>query len=204
MMKILVSILVAYLLGSIPTSYIFGKVLRNIDIREHGSGNAGATNALRILGTKIGLTTLILDIGKGIAAVLIGKIITGNTSDLWMIIWGLSAIIGHIFTIFLHFKGGKGVATSAGVFIAIMPKSVLICLLIFVLIVWITKFVSLGSIVAALSLLAFNLIKNIQNGFQHLILLIFVTLVVFFIIIRHRANIKRLVTGTENKLHFKK
>ena len=203
-MNLIISFIIAYLLGSIPTSYIFGKLTRNIDIREHGSGNAGATNALRILGTKIGIITLLVDIGKGVAAVLIGKAIIGNPSDLLLILTGLCAILGHIFTVFLNFKGGKGVATSAGVFIALMPLPLLICLIIFILIVWTTRYVSLGSITASLGLWIYMLVLNINNNFESHVMLIFVTLVAGFIIIRHKANIGRLLSGNENKISFKK
>ncbi len=203
-MNLIISFIIAYLLGSIPTSYIFGKLTRNIDIREHGSGNAGATNALRILGTKIGIITLLVDIGKGVAAVLIGKAIIGNPSDLLLILTGLCAILGHIFTVFLNFKGGKGVATSAGVFIALMPLPLLICLIIFILIVWTTRYVSLGSITASLGLWIYMLVLNINNNFESYVMLIFVSFVAGFIIIRHKANIGRLLSGNENKISFKK
>lgn len=203
-MYILLALISAYLLGSIPTSYIMGKVLRGIDIREFGSGNVGATNALRILGTKIGIITLIIDIGKGFLAVSLAKIIIPNPTDLTLIIVGLFAIAGHIFTIFLKFMGGKGVATSAGVFIALIPIPVIITLFVFVITVWISKFVSLGSILAAFTLLITELIINVLNSFAELEILIFTFIIALFIIIRHKANIHRLINGNENKISFKK
>ena len=164
----------AYILGSIPTSYLMGKFIKKIDIRDFGSGNVGATNALRVLGTKIGIITLIIDIGKGILAVFIGKIIVAEPSNIVLIAFGLFAILGHIFTIFLKFKGGKGVATSAGVFIALSPLAVGIALIVFVLTVWISKYVSLGSILAALVLFLVELYWNITHSFENIELLIFI------------------------------
>ncbi|MCD6182128.1 MAG: glycerol-3-phosphate 1-O-acyltransferase PlsY [Candidatus Cloacimonetes bacterium] len=201
--KIIAIILGAYLFGSIPTSYIFGRMLKGIDIREHGSGNVGATNALRILGTKIGVITLLLDMFKGFLPVYIAmQLFAGN--DLVAIGAGIATILGHIFTIYLSFKGGKGVATSAGVFIALLPMAIVLCLAVFIIIVAITRYVSLGSIVAAITLFGYELISNIRNDFQHLWLLLFVTILVLMIILRHTANIKRLIAGTENKISFKK
>ncbi|RLC46892.1 MAG: acyl-phosphate glycerol 3-phosphate acyltransferase [Candidatus Cloacimonadota bacterium] len=194
----------AYILGSIPTSYLMGKFIKKIDIRDFGSGNVGATNALRVLGTKIGIITLIIDIGKGILAVFMGKIIVAEPSNIVLIAFGLFAILGHIFTIFLKFKGGKGVATSAGVFIALSPLAVGIALIVFVLTVWISKYVSLGSILAALVLFLVELYWNITHSFENIELLIFIFVIAAFIIIRHKSNIKRILAGNENKLSFKK
>ena len=181
-----------------------GKIVRKIDIRQYGSGNVGATNALRVLGTKIGIITLIIDIGKGILAVVIGKILVTEPSNLLLIGFGLFAILGHIFTIFLKFKGGKGVATSAGVFIALIPVPVAITLVVFVVTVWLSKYVSLGSIIGALTLFLVELYINIQNDFSDLEILIFVFVIALFIIIRHKSNIKRIIAGNENRISFKK
>lgn len=203
-MNIIITFLVAYILGSIPISYIMGKLIKGIDIRNFGSGNAGATNALRILGTKVGVFTLIMDIAKGFLAVNIARLIIHQPSDLILIITGLFAILGHIFTIFLKFKGGKGVATSAGVFIALVPIPISIALFVFIVTVWLSKFVSLGSILAALTLFISELVINIRNSFAELEILIFIFIVVLFIIIRHKSNIQRLINGNENKISFKK
>lgn len=201
-------LVLAYLLGSIPTSYIMGKKLKNIDIRNYGSGNVGATNALRVLGTKIGIITLIIDMGKGFLVVFLAKLLMQKFNfdniDIALIFIGLAAIIGHIFTIFLSFKGGKGVATSAGVFIALTPIAFSIAFLCFIIIVWITKYVSLGSITAAVILSITELIINIRNYFDKLEFLIFVFIIAIFVIVRHKDNIKRLLAGNENKLNFKK
>ena len=203
-MKIIVALFIAYILGSIPTSYIMGKLIKGIDIRDFGSGNVGATNALRILGTKVGIITLIMDIGKGFLAVNIARFIIQEPSDLILIIAGLFAILGHIFTIFLKFKGGKGVATSAGVFIALVPIPISIALFVFIVTVWLSKFVSLGSILAALTLFISELVVNIRNSFSELEILIFTFIIALFIIIRHKSNIQRLINGNENKISFKK
>ena len=189
-------------MGSIPTSYILGKKIKKLDIREYGSGNVGATNALRVLGTKYGVIALILDMAKGAIPVFVGKYL--GFSDPWLIALALTAILGHIFTIFLNFKGGKGVATSAGVFIALTPLSVGIALVVFIITVWLTRYVSLGSILAALTLFVSELIINIQNGFQSKEILVLVFVIATFIIVKHKSNIQRLLAGNENKLSFKK
>ena len=203
-MNIIITLFAAYILGSIPTSYIMGKLIKGIDIRDFGSGNVGATNALRILGTKVGIFTLIIDIGKGFLAVNFARFIIPEPTDLIIILTGLFAIIGHIFTIFLKFKGGKGVATSAGVFIALVPIPIALALFIFVLTVWVSRFVSLGSILAALTLFVSELVINIRNSFAELEILIFTFIIALFIIVRHKANIQRLIKGNENKINFKK
>ena len=203
-MNIIIALFTAYILGSIPTSYIMGKLIKGIDIRDFGSGNVGATNALRILGTKVGVFTLIIDIGKGFLAVNIARIIIEDPTDLIMILTGLFAILGHIFTIFLKFKGGKGVAASAGVFIALVPVPIAIALFVFIITVWLSKFVSLGSILAAFTLFISELIINIRNSFTEIEILIFTFIITLFIIIRHKANIQRLINGNENKISFKK
>ena len=195
-------IILAYLMGSIPTSYILGKKIKKIDIRDFGSGNVGATNALRVLGTKYGVLALIFDMAKGAIPVFAAKHLGFN--DFWLIAIALTAILGHIFTIFLKFKGGKGVATSAGVFIALTPAAVGIALLVFVGVVWITRYVSLGSILAAITLFVTQLIFNIQNGFQSKEILAMIFVIALFIIIKHKSNIQRLLAGNENKLSFKK
>jgi glycerol-3-phosphate acyltransferase PlsY len=197
-------LIIAYLLGSIPTSYLMGRILKKIDIRKFGSGNIGATNAFRVLGVKVGILTLIIDVAKGFFAIQLGKYILENPDDLFLIFIGLAVILGHIFTIFLKFKGGKGVATSAGVFIALIPIPVFITLVVFILTVWISKYVSLGSLLAALTLFITELIININNSFAEIEILILIFIITVFIIIRHRENIKRILKGNENKIKFKK
>lgn len=202
-MNLFISLILAYLIGSIPFSFIFGK-LRGIDLRKHGSGNVGATNALRVLGTKTGLITLLLDMGKGVLSVEIGRMLISEPQEWQLLLIAIMAIVGHIFTIFLKFKGGKGVATSGGVFLDLFPVPCIIALLIFVVIVSISKYVSLGSILAALFLFLYMLISNIISGFANIPSLIVITFVAGFIIIRHTSNIQRLLAGNENKIKFKK
>jgi len=199
-----IAVLIAYILGSFPTSFIMGKLVKGIDIRDFGSGNVGATNALRILGTKYGVSALVIDMLKGFIAIFIGKLLINEPANLILILIGLAAILGHIFTIFLKFKGGKGVATSAGVFLALTPIAFSIAFLVFILIVAISKYVSLGSIIASIVLLVAEIIINLQNSFADIEVLIMTVVIAFFVIIRHKANIIRLKNGNENKISFKK
>jgi len=193
--------LFAYLLGSIPVGWIVARLFFKTDIRSKGSGNIGATNALRQFGTAVGLIVLLLDMSKGIIAVLLAKSIYGS-GTMMVVICGLLAILGHVFPIWLKFKGGKGVATAAGVFIALTPISLLIALLVFIVVVVITRYVSLGSIVAALSLLAVNVISIFRQPNKDYALLILVVLIVAMIIYKHKENIARLIRGNENKISF--
>ncbi len=193
--------LFAYLLGSIPVGWIVARLFFKTDIRSKGSGNIGATNALRQFGTAVGLIVLLLDMSKGIIAVLLAKSIYGS-GTMMVVICGLLAILGHVFPIWLKFKGGKGVATAAGVFIALTPISLLIALLVFIVVVVITRYVSLGSIVAALSLLAVNLMSFFRQPNKDYALLILVVLIVAMIIYKHKENITRLIRGNENKISF--
>ena len=202
-LNFVISLVAAYLIGSIPFSYIFGK-MRGIDLRQHGSGNVGATNALRVLGTKVGVITLLLDMGKGVLAVELARILLSSGAEWQLVIVAIAAISGHIFTIFLGFKGGKGVATSAGVFLDLFPLPCLLALLLFVLIVSITRYVSLGSISAAGFLFIYMLITSIRENFANYPSLAVVSLVAGFIIVRHKVNIQKLLQGTENKISFKK
>jgi len=179
-----------------------GKTLKGIDIRKFGSGNVGATNALRVLGTKIGIITLLFDIAKGAVPIIIAKHF--GFEGITLVIIAFATILGHIFTIFLKFKGGKGVATSAGVFGALAPIPLLIALSVFIIIVWITKYVSLGSILAAITLFSVELIINIRNNFDEKEIFALISLITFFIIIKHKTNIKRLLSSSENKISFGK
>ncbi len=211
MFSIILLAITSYLLGSIPTATIAGKVLKNIDIRQYGSGNAGATNVFRVLGWRAGLLVLIIDILKGfLAAWLLIRLFPQLWSDTdsriyWQIMAGIIAILGHIWTIFAGFRGGKGVGTAAGVFLGLQPLPVLLCLIIFIFIVAKTRYVSLGSIISA-SLLPFILLGN--KFLLHLdipvAMLILSILLALLIIFTHRQNIKRLIQGNENKITFSK
>lgn len=197
-MKMVIVILVSYLIGCFSSAYILGKQYKNIDIRNHGSGNSGSTNALRVLGIKMGALTFLLDILKGIVAVLLGGAILGHSGSL---VAGLFVVLGHNFPIFLGFKGGKGIATSLGVLLILNWQTGLICLLIGVIVIATTRYVSLGSILASISApIALVLTtKSIDKG-------LYLTTIILALlsIIRHRSNIVRLFKGEENKLGNKR
>ncbi len=209
MVWLLLVIGISYLMGSFPTSIVTGKVLKGIDIRQHGSGNAGATNVFRVLGWKAGIFVLLVDMLKGfIPAFWIYKLAVGQVNlppiDL-QIIAGLSAVFGHIWTIFAGFKGGKGVGTGAGVVIALAPFAVLIALLVFIVTVAATRYVSLGSILASITVpLVVILQKTIGGQPVPLELIVFTLFIPLLILYTHRSNIQRLVSGTENKIQFSK
>ena len=196
----------AYVLGSIPSGYLLTKVLKGIDIRRYGSGNFGATNVFRVVGPLAGVTVLILDALKGIIAVTVLTDFvlhaqTGLDLVLVRLVLGLAAICGHNWTVFLQFKGGKGVATTAGVLVGLswkIPPLGLIgvfCLVIWMLVVLTTGFVSLGSIIASCALPIFMLAFN-----QPFKLIIFAAALCLFVVYRHKSNIRRLLRGEEGKI----
>lgn len=190
--------MICYLIGSIPSSFILGKLFKGIDLRKEGSGNLGATNALRVLGVKLGVLTLVLDIIKGIFAVFFASKINATP----VMLFGFFAVVGHVFPVYLKFQGGKGVATSAGVFLAALPLPTVFALATFILIVVFTKYVSLGSLTAALVLILSQLYFSSFTIFQFETVLTII--VAGFIVYKHRENIKRLLKGNENKLKFNK
>lgn len=204
MISVLVVIILSYLIGSIPTSLLTGKTVRNIDIRQHGSKNAGATNVFRVLGWKPGVFVLVFDGFKGFtAAYWISQITIGLNplpQDIMQIIAGCSAIFGHIWTVFAGFKGGKGVGTAGGMLIALYPTAFWFCIAMFVIIVFSTRIVSISSMSAAvtlpvvLSIFRYALDKHIPDS-----LYIFSFFAAALIIFTHRSNIKRLINGTENR-----
>ncbi|GAB4380352.1 MAG: glycerol-3-phosphate 1-O-acyltransferase PlsY [Calditrichia bacterium] len=210
MINLLLMIIVCYLVGSIPTAIITGKLLRNIDVRDYGSGNAGATNVFRVLGWKAGIFVLLVDMAKGfVATVILYKIAMNSLSnldaDLLQIIAGLSAVFGHIWTVFANFKGGKGVGAGAGVIIGLVPGAVLVGIAVFIITVVLTRYVSLGSILASLTIPIYLFVNRFllhQN--VSLTLLIFGIFIPILIISTHRSNLKRLVDGTENKIRLSK
>ncbi|GMW00712.1 MAG: glycerol-3-phosphate acyltransferase [Candidatus Hydrogenedentota bacterium] len=198
------ALLLSYVLGSVPTGLWLGRWLRGIDIREHGSKNIGATNTLRVLGKGLGAAALAGDMMKGlVAALVLSKLSPWPYAALAC---GVAAILGHLASVFLKFKGGKGVATSAGVFLAISPLPTLIAVAVFAVVVKISRTVSLGSILAAVALViaAFALPHEIATAPSHLLpndwtLRIVVAVLAFLVIVKHRANIVRLAQGKENK-----
>ncbi len=181
----------AYLLGSIPTGLLLGK-LYGIDVRKEGSGNIGATNLYRTVGRKVGLWTLLGDCLKGMLPVLVAwKLGMAEPMQAWI---GLAAFSGHVFSIFLRFKGGKGVATALGVYLALAPLAVLGALAVFVLLVLVWRYISLGSIVAAAVMPLIIYVRPHSNE-----LLAATALISVIVIIKHHTNIKRLLAGSENK-----
>ncbi|KUL33127.1 glycerol-3-phosphate 1-O-acyltransferase PlsY [Chlorobium limicola] len=233
MLTLLAILAVSYLIGSIPTGIMAGKLLKGIDIRKFGSGNAGGTNAFRVLGWKTGLTVTLIDIIKGVvAAVSVVAFFRHHPIDVFpdinevalRLLAGMSAVVGHVFTVFAGFKGGKGVSTAAGMLIGIAPVSMLMVIGIFLLTIYLSRYVSVASMLAAV---AFPLIIAIRkyifelgSGLDYYIklfgeplsfhdsldyhLMIFGLIVALGILYTHRANIRRLLSGTENRVTFGK
>lgn len=194
----------AYLLGSVPTAVWTGKLLHGIDIREHGSGNAGATNVMRVLGVKTGLPVLLIDLLKGLGAVLLihTQHIVPEEEELFMvlsILLGAIAITGHIFPLFAQFRGGKGVATMAGVCFALHPLATVSALGVFIVVLLIWKYVSAGSMAAGLS---FPVWVILVYNTDYLSIGIFSIVGAMLLILTHRANILRLIAGKESKASF--
>ena len=204
LINLLAIALAGYLLGSIPTAIIVSKVFHGIDIREHGSGNAGATNVFRVLGWKSALLVMLVDVGKGVVATLYASQLVFApvmVDPVYLkLLAGLAVVFGHIWTVFAGFRGGKGVGTAAGMLLALYPIAVLICLAIFVIVVYTTRYVSLGSITAAVSLPIVLLIM--KQGFHKFVepeLMAFSVFIAGLIVFTHRSNIRRLISGTENR-----
>lgn len=196
--------LVAYLIGSISFAIIFGKKFGGFDVRDKGSNNAGTTNVLRTVGKKAAVLTLICDILKGVVAVLLAliasKIWKETDAEILKYLAGLFAIIGHTLPVYYGFRGGKGVATSLGVLLVVNPKIGIICLVFALIIIIATKWVSLGSIAAAILFPILTIFMSDCSIFAKIISILIGVLVIF----NHRTNIKRLKDGTESKLSFKK
>lgn len=203
---LIILIIISYLTGSTPTSIIIGRITKNIDIREHGSGNAGSTNVFRVLGWKPALIVVIIDVFKGWlpAAIFAPAFYYAQIiPDLGVlqILCGFSAVLGHTYTIFAGFKGGKGVGTLGGMLIALFPTAFPFCLAIAVITVMLTGYVSLASILAAVSLPIFLLLLPPFFGANPaaLSLMVFSLLIPWFITFTHRSNIQRLRSGEENR-----
>jgi glycerol-3-phosphate acyltransferase PlsY len=197
---------IAYILGSIPTAIWAGRVFRGIDIREHGSGNAGAANAIRVLGWKTGVPVLLIDMAKGWLAAMLPVFFGLAEPDTALITnlqigTGLTAILGHIFPVFAKFRGGKGVATAAGVLLAVHPLLTLSCLGVFLIVFLITRIVSVSSMSAGI---AFPILLFVLFDTPSLIFRIFSIFVAIALLITHKNNIKRLIKGEEKKLFGKK
>jgi len=199
-------LLVAYLLGSIPSAVWIGKAFFNIDVRQHGSGNAGATNTLRVLGKPAGITVLLLDLLKGLAATsmlhFVETLLPGTQEfRKYQLFLGLAAVIGHVYPVFAGFKGGKGIATLLGMVIGISWPVALLCALVFIGTVWLSKYVSLGSMMGT----AFSpIFVRFIYGADETFFLYFCLAIALMVVYTHRANIQRLRTGTESRFSFNK
>jgi acyl phosphate:glycerol-3-phosphate acyltransferase len=194
-----------YLCGSLPTAYLAGRALKGVDIRTVGSGNVGASNAMRLLGKGWGVTILLIDALKGLLPILlILYVLLKNDPRLkhYALIGALACIVGHVFPVWLKFKGGKGVATGLGVMTALVPLAVAVAVPVFILVVATTRYISLGSILAALVLpIAFFIQHRLPADTE---LFIFVLVACLFVIYKHKSNIRRILAGKENRLGEKK
>lgn len=192
-MKIILAIL-SYFVGSIPIGYIVAKKIKGIDIREHGSGNIGATNVLRSIGAGPAIFVFILDILKGLIPVVAAKELIHPTSHLFIMLCGVIAVLGHTLSIFLNFKGGKGVATSLGVIIGLNPLVALLGFGLWTVVLLLSKYVSLASIVAAIS------VPILMYVFRSpIVYTILTSIIAAYVLIKHHSNIKRLIQGNEAK-----
>lgn len=193
--------LLAYLLGSIPTAVWIGKSIYGTDVREHGSKNAGATNTFRVLGKKAGVIVLLIDVLKGVIAVVLPLILIESNLEYKIVVQlltGILVILGHVFPVFAQFRGGKGVATSLGIVIGIYPFAALISFVLFLLVFLSSRYVSLGAIVASFF---FPIIVVLVLKSDSLYLNAFSVVLSTTVIMTHRKNIKRLLNGTENKMN---
>lgn len=197
----------AYFIGSIPTAVWFGKIVHGMDVRDHGSGNPGATNTFRVLGKRAGTIVMLVDIAKGLLATFLATlllrmgVIPEDKLIITKLVYGMIAVMGHIFPVFLRFRGGKGVATLLGMMIGIQPVVALFSALIFLVVLLTTKYVSLSSMLGALSFpLMLVFIKKFQSGEP--ILVAFGFFLALVVIWSHHKNIKRLLQGDENKTHL--
>jgi glycerol-3-phosphate acyltransferase PlsY len=204
-MILFIIILIGYLLGSIPSAVWVGKRFYGIDVREHGSKNAGATNTFRVLGKKPGKIVLLIDVFKGLLAVLAPQFLfpelSYETIVQFKIIAAVTVILGHVFPLFAGFKGGKGVATALGVIIAIHPMTACICLAIFLIVFLTFNYVSLGAIITAV---IFPIILIFVFQEKSVPLILFSIVIGTAVVITHKKNIVRLINGTENKMYLKK
>ncbi len=193
----LIAVILSYLLGSVPVGYLLVRILHGKDIRECGSGNIGATNVARVVGKKLGIITLFLDILKGLAAVMVISLIAGDVVIV-RLLCALAVIAGHNWPVFLKFRGGKGVATTAGALIGLAPLVFISAVCVWAVVFTIWKYVSLASIIAAVSLPLFMFIYRQPASYQ-----IMGVIVAVIGIWRHRSNISRLSAGKENKFHWR-
>ncbi len=199
-----ITIVVAYLLGSIPTAVWYGQGFFNLDIRQYGSGNAGATNTFRVLGKRAGTIVMLVDVMKGYTAAILATLlwyftIIPETEILtFKIVLGLVAVIGHLYPVFANFKGGKGVATLLGMMLATHPEMAAVCIGVFLLVVIASQYVSLGSIIAALAFPVLLLLR-IFGQQESPVLIVFGFVVFLLVVLTHQKNIARLLRGEESR-----
>lgn len=213
MVVYIIMAIIAYCIGSVNFSVIFSKKFAGFDVREKGSGNAGSTNMLRSVGKKAAAITLICDILKGVVAIaisiIIGNMISETNKELLLQIAGIAVVIGHTFPVFFQFKGGKGVATSLGILLMSNWQIGLICLVFAIVLMMLTRMVSLGSCAAAVLFPVLTLFINsnytvLTEGKSGSVYFIYSLILAVIVLYNHRSNIKRLLDGTENKISFKK
>ena len=213
MVVYIIMAIIAYCIGSVNFSVIFSKKFAGFDVREKGSGNAGSTNMLRSVGKKAAALTLICDILKGVVAIsismILGNIVPDINRELLIQIAGIAVVLGHTFPIFFQFKGGKGVATSLGVLLMSNWQIGLICLVFALVLMLLTKIVSLGSCAAAVLFPVLTLFINdnytvLTEGKSGSVYFVYSVILAVLVLYNHRSNIKRILNGTENKLSFKK
>lgn len=207
MVLVLTAIVAAYLVGAIPFGLLVARFFGVRDIRQSGSGNIGATNVQRTLGMKAAIWVYLLDIGKGagVVAATTGVTQTAVPNDLFLVLVGLAAIVGHVFPVYLGFRGGKGVATASGALLVLLPRETLIAVSVFLLMVLLTRYVSLASITAALSFPATLTVEQVL--LQHHVSSVYwlPTVVISVLVpVTHRRNIQRLLAGTENRVTFRR
>lgn len=199
-----VGCVVAYLMGSIPTAVWYGQGFFGVDVRRHGSGNAGATNVFRVLGKRAGTVVMLVDVLKGYTAAMLAAllgyatILTHTDVLTFKIVFGLLAVMGHLYPVFAQFKGGKGVASLLGMMLAIHPEMALVCIGIFLLVVIASHYVSLGSILAALAFPVLLLLR-IFGEQESPLLIVFGFIVFLMVVLTHQKNIGRLLRGQENR-----
>ncbi len=206
MINFVIATILAYLIGSIPTAVLIGRVFYKIDIRQVGSGNAGATNTIRVLGLKAGIPVLLIDIFKGWFAVYIAHFFHDGRTTFpdaieFEIILAIAAVIGHVLPLYVGFKGGKGIATLLGIGFALYPMATFITILVFVVVLLLSRYVSLGSIIASVSFPITYIF--ILGNYEYLSLIVLAIGVSVFVPITHRKNIKRLINGEESRFRDK-
>lgn len=199
-----VTTVLAYLLGSIPTAVWYGQTFFKLDIRQHGSGNAGATNTFRVLGKRAGTIVLLIDVLKGYTAALLSSllfqldVITVNEILTFQIVFGLVAVFGHLFPLFANFRGGKGVATLLGMMLGTHPEVAVLCIGVFLLVVIASQYISLGSMLAALAFPVLLLLRVFGEK-ESPLLIVFGFLVFLMVVFTHKKNIGRILRGQENR-----